>query len=66
MVIFPKRCKLAPFCFAINFALIDTYLLVSGKSCGSAGEVENGDLNYEGTEFGDKLVVTCKTGLVIN
>ncbi|XP_077945998.1 membrane cofactor protein isoform X30 [Gasterosteus aculeatus] len=35
------------------------------KSCGSAGEVENGDLNYEGTEFGDKLVVTCKTGYIM-
>nr|XP_040048940.1 complement receptor type 1-like isoform X10 [Gasterosteus aculeatus aculeatus] len=35
------------------------------KSCGSAGEVENGDLNYEGTEFGDRLVVTCKTGYIL-
>uniref|UniRef100_A0A8C9XX27 Sushi domain-containing protein n=1 Tax=Sander lucioperca TaxID=283035 RepID=A0A8C9XX27_SANLU len=29
-------------------------------NCGSAGEVANGNIDYpEGTEFGDKLVVTC-------
>ncbi|KAM8862360.1 membrane cofactor protein-like isoform 5-T6 [Spinachia spinachia] len=32
------------------------------KSCGSAGEVLNGDIHYEGIEFGDQLVVTCKHG----
>ncbi|XP_028437747.1 sushi, von Willebrand factor type A, EGF and pentraxin domain-containing protein 1-like [Perca flavescens] len=33
------------------------------KNCGSAGEVENGNVEYpEGTQFGDKLVVTCNTG----
>uniref|UniRef100_A0A8C9XT34 Sushi domain-containing protein n=1 Tax=Sander lucioperca TaxID=283035 RepID=A0A8C9XT34_SANLU len=32
-------------------------------NCGSAGEVENGNIDYpEGTEFGNKLVVTCNTG----
>nr|XP_040048939.1 complement receptor type 2-like isoform X9 [Gasterosteus aculeatus aculeatus] len=45
--------------------LLSSLGLAQGKSCGSAGEVENGDLNYEGTEFGDRLVVTCKTGYIL-
>ncbi|XP_039655329.1 complement component receptor 1-like protein [Perca fluviatilis] len=33
------------------------------RDCGSAGEVENGNVDYpEETRFGDKLVVTCNTG----
>ncbi|KAF1390072.1 hypothetical protein PFLUV_G00054320 [Perca fluviatilis] len=33
------------------------------RDCGSAGEVDNGNVDYpEGTQFGDRLVVTCKTG----
>ncbi|XP_034731640.1 membrane cofactor protein-like [Etheostoma cragini] len=33
------------------------------KDCGSAGEVENGNVDYpEGTQFGDRLEVTCNTG----
>ncbi|XP_078111844.1 C4b-binding protein alpha chain-like isoform X4 [Sander vitreus] len=32
------------------------------NNCGSAGEVDNGNIDYEGTQFGDKLVVTCNTG----
>ncbi|XP_074514636.1 membrane cofactor protein-like [Sebastes fasciatus] len=33
------------------------------SNCGSAGEVEYGIIDYpEGTEFGDRLKVTCKTG----
>lgn len=39
----------------------------SGKTCGSAGEVENGHVDYSnGNEFGDKIVITCNPGLVIN
>ncbi|XP_062421359.1 zona pellucida sperm-binding protein 3 receptor-like isoform X10 [Pungitius pungitius] len=32
------------------------------KSCGNAGEVPNGDIDYHGISFGDKLVVTCNPG----
>uniref|UniRef100_A0A8C9XV73 Sushi domain-containing protein n=1 Tax=Sander lucioperca TaxID=283035 RepID=A0A8C9XV73_SANLU len=33
------------------------------NNCGSAGEVDNGNVDYpEGTQFGGKLVVTCNTG----
>ncbi|XP_076598044.1 C4b-binding protein alpha chain-like isoform X2 [Chaetodon auriga] len=33
------------------------------RNCGSAGEVENGHIDYsEGTEFGDKIVITCNPG----
>ncbi|XP_070824900.1 C4b-binding protein [Chaetodon trifascialis] len=33
------------------------------RNCGSAGEVENGHIDYpEGTEFGDKIVITCHPG----
>ncbi|XP_076598038.1 membrane cofactor protein-like isoform X4 [Chaetodon auriga] len=33
------------------------------KNCGSVGEVENGHVDYpEGTEFGDKVVITCNPG----
>ncbi|XP_053173308.1 regulator of complement activation group 2 gene 1 isoform X1 [Scomber japonicus] len=36
------------------------------RNCGSAGEVENGQVDYpEGTEFGDKLVVHCNTGFAL-
>lgn len=36
------------------------------RNCGSAGEVANGQIEYlEGTEFGDKLVVTCNVGHVL-
>lgn len=39
----------------------------AGKNCGSGGEVENGVIDYpEGTQFGDKMVISCNTGLVIN
>ncbi|XP_075953918.1 C4b-binding protein alpha chain-like isoform X8 [Anarhichas minor] len=33
------------------------------RSCGNAGEVDNGHINYpEGSDFGAKLEVTCKPG----
>ncbi|KAK9515167.1 hypothetical protein VZT92_025834 [Zoarces viviparus] len=33
------------------------------KSCGNAGDLENGYIDYpEGNDFGAKLVVTCNTG----
>ncbi|XP_037627335.1 membrane cofactor protein-like isoform X5 [Sebastes umbrosus] len=33
------------------------------NNCGSAGDVEYGNIDYpEGTEFGDRLKVTCRTG----
>uniref|UniRef100_A0A674P4K4 Sushi domain-containing protein n=2 Tax=Takifugu rubripes TaxID=31033 RepID=A0A674P4K4_TAKRU len=33
------------------------------KTCGSAGQVDNGEIEYlPGKEFGDKLVVTCNPG----
>ncbi|XP_074498523.1 membrane cofactor protein-like isoform X4 [Sebastes fasciatus] len=33
------------------------------SNCGSAGDVEYGNIDYpEGTEFGDRLKVTCRTG----
>ncbi|XP_056279070.1 membrane cofactor protein-like isoform X2 [Pseudoliparis swirei] len=33
------------------------------NNCGSAGDVADGNIDYsEGTEFGNKLVVTCKKG----
>ncbi|XP_069382856.1 C4b-binding protein alpha chain-like isoform X3 [Paralichthys olivaceus] len=33
------------------------------KECGSAGEVANGEIDYsEGTQFGDKVVITCNRG----
>ncbi|CAK6963747.1 regulator of complement activation group 2 gene 1 isoform X1 [Scomber scombrus] len=36
------------------------------RNCGSAEEVENGQIDYpEGTHFGDKLVVTCNTGFTL-
>lgn len=36
-----------------------------GKSCGSPGQVENGDIEYPtGVEFGDKIVIKCNPGLV--
>ncbi|XP_072224095.1 membrane cofactor protein-like isoform X2 [Leuresthes tenuis] len=36
------------------------------KSCGSAGEVENGEIHYpEGIDFGAKASVTCKPGYVL-
>ncbi|XP_041859177.1 membrane cofactor protein-like [Melanotaenia boesemani] len=35
---------------------------IKRKSCGSAGSVDNGDINYEGTEFGDKATVVCRKG----
>ena len=42
------------------------FVFFPGRNCGSAGEVANGNVDYpEGTEFGDKLEVTCNTGLVI-
>ncbi|XP_026223303.1 sushi, von Willebrand factor type A, EGF and pentraxin domain-containing protein 1-like isoform X2 [Anabas testudineus] len=37
-----------------------------GKNCGPAGEVTNGRIDYpEGTEFGDKAVITCDTGYTL-
>ncbi|KAL6119490.1 cd46 [Pungitius sinensis] len=35
------------------------------KSCGNAGDVANGNVEYHGVYFGDKLVVTCNTGFRI-
>lgn len=36
------------------------------KTCGSPGQVDNGEIEYlTGNEFGDKIVVNCNTGLVI-
>ncbi|XP_070824068.1 C4b-binding protein alpha chain-like isoform X2 [Chaetodon trifascialis] len=33
------------------------------KNCGPAGEMENGHIDYsEGTDFGDKIVITCNSG----
>ncbi|KAM7411324.1 hypothetical protein PAMA_021357 [Pampus argenteus] len=33
------------------------------KNCGSGGHLDNGDIDYpEGTEFGDKMVITCNSG----
>lgn len=40
-------------------------LYVPEKSCGSAGVLLNGDVQYPtGNEFGDKAVIVCNTGLV--
>lgn len=42
-----------------------TFFFYSGRSCGSAGEVLNGDVQYPtGNEFGDKAIIVCNTGLV--
>ncbi|CAG03880.1 unnamed protein product [Tetraodon nigroviridis] len=36
------------------------------KTCGSPGEVENGDIDFPtGNEFGDKLVVKCRPGYIL-
>ncbi|XP_068453734.1 C4b-binding protein alpha chain-like isoform X3 [Clinocottus analis] len=36
------------------------------RNCGPADEVANGDIDYsDGTEFGNKIVVTCKTGYTL-
>ncbi|XP_044068660.1 C4b-binding protein alpha chain-like isoform X3 [Siniperca chuatsi] len=36
------------------------------KNCGSAGEVENGHIDYpSGTEYGDESVVSCNTGYTL-
>uniref|UniRef100_A0A7N6A9U4 Sushi domain-containing protein n=1 Tax=Anabas testudineus TaxID=64144 RepID=A0A7N6A9U4_ANATE len=36
------------------------------KSCGSAGDVTNGHIDYPvGTDFGDKAVITCDTGYML-
>ncbi|XP_068604173.1 C4b-binding protein alpha chain-like isoform X2 [Brachionichthys hirsutus] len=36
------------------------------KSCGSAGEVDNGHVNYTtGIEFGDRIVISCNTGYTL-
>ncbi|XP_076598036.1 C4b-binding protein alpha chain-like isoform X2 [Chaetodon auriga] len=49
-----------------SFLLLSCLGLVitaQGKNCGSVGEVENGHVDYpEGTEFGDKVVITCNPG----
>ncbi|XP_075898061.1 zona pellucida sperm-binding protein 3 receptor-like isoform X4 [Nelusetta ayraudi] len=38
-------------------------LICEKKSCGSAGEVLNGDVQYPtGNEFGDKAIIVCNTG----
>ncbi|XP_053280632.1 uncharacterized protein LOC128442272 isoform X3 [Pleuronectes platessa] len=38
-------------------------LICEKKSCGSAGEVPHGNVDYsEGNEFGDQVVVTCDPG----
>ncbi|CAL8325053.1 unnamed protein product [Merluccius merluccius] len=33
-----------------------------GKSCGSAGEIENGEFIYNGAEFGDTATAVCAQG----
>lgn len=35
------------------------------KSCGSAGELFNGDLIYEGVQFGDVVRAVCKEGHIL-
>uniref|UniRef100_A0A8P4FWJ7 Sushi domain-containing protein n=1 Tax=Dicentrarchus labrax TaxID=13489 RepID=A0A8P4FWJ7_DICLA len=36
------------------------------KNCGPIGEVENGNVDYpEGTEFGDRAVITCHDGFIL-
>ncbi|KAK0154876.1 CUB and sushi domain-containing protein 1 [Merluccius polli] len=36
-----------------------------GKSCGSAGEIENGEFIYNGAEFGDTATAVCAQGHVL-
>ncbi|XP_068184456.1 membrane cofactor protein-like isoform X6 [Antennarius striatus] len=36
------------------------------KSCGSAGQVTNGRIDYSmGNEFGDKIMITCNAGYIL-
>ncbi|KAM9343735.1 membrane cofactor protein-like isoform 9-T9 [Pholidichthys leucotaenia] len=35
------------------------------KSCGSAGQVDNGEITYEGVLFGDKAVLSCNAGYML-
>ncbi|XP_040888769.1 membrane cofactor protein-like isoform X16 [Toxotes jaculatrix] len=32
------------------------------RNCGSFGDILNGNIEYEGTDFGDKLTIQCNTG----
>lgn len=49
------------------YLLTSCVLFVSGKSCGPLEEKPNTLYDYsEGIEFGDKVVITCAEGLVMN
>lgn len=38
-------------------------VVVPGKNCGALEEVHNGIIDYnDGTEFGDRAVITCNVG----
>lgn len=44
------------------FSVCFNRFILTGKSCGSAGEIINGQFVYTGIEFGDTATAVCDEG----
>ncbi|XP_061591405.1 sushi, von Willebrand factor type A, EGF and pentraxin domain-containing protein 1-like isoform X2 [Cololabis saira] len=64
-----SRCGAPPSVGISNAHLADKNIAVtsfaSGKLCGNAGEIQNGQFEYTGIEFGDTATAVCNDGYVL-